>query len=245
MITNTNIKSTGVAGRLPSHLVQLYYQEELIFGNNYCSCGTNVRHLLYNSALSVSKKIDAELGYIDWLWANERFITGMQYTGMTVNQYQKKWNGYKKTKNTAGLNNIDWTAALTPAIIIYKRSDVLAYYTEYHRLAKDAPTFKYDDQNEFLGEFGIQPGTGLEPAYIMIGKTSVSRTDYDLHVLKNNLVVLERKFPNASLMYFPEARLDTNKTNPRSTGTGASSKVGLKILQYFLHSYLGIRSVAA
>ena len=229
------IASSGSGSRLHSDGIELYYQEELTFSKSYCSCGTNVSHLLYNTDLSVTKTRDKQMGYDNWGWANERFITAMQYAGSTVNQVQKNQVAYSRCKDKTKYLSTDWTAAMTAMIMIYDRTAVVNL-SEYHEFARDSKTcVNYDNMNEFLGEHAIPPQYDLLPVTCLIGKTSISRTAHDLNALQANLLVLESKFPGINFIYLPNARLDACKSNPRSTGTSGHSLVGLKILQKIIN----------
>lgn len=236
METIEMITSSGRGSRLHSDGIELYYQEELTFSKSWCSCGTNVSHLLYDTNLSVTKKLDKACGYENWGWANERFITGMQYAGATVNQAQKIQAAYSKCKNKSTYLSTDWTAAMTAMIMIYDRESVVNL-SEYHRLARNSKTCSnYKDPNEFLGEHGIPPEYRLLPVTCLIGKTAISRTGHDLDALRANLLLMESMYPTINFIYLPKARLDTCKSNPRSTGTSGHSLVGLKILQKIINS---------
>lgn len=227
-----NIQSRGKGSQLRGNLLDQYHQEELKFHTRFCSCGTNVSHMLYDTGLSVSQEQDQFTGYEGYLWANDRLISALQYANMTINKWQKKMVNYKEK-----WTDFDWVSACTPLVMLYNARQVIEV-SEYHEFGRDSKTFTHSDPNEFLGEHAIRPEykDKIIPMSCLIGKPLGNFNEQDLFNFKNNsLAKLETKWKKTEFIYLPNVILRSAKPNKSCTGTSTTSSVGLQILKEIIN----------
>lgn len=160
------------------------------FQKKYLSCGTTVGYLTDNMGLSVTKRTDALYGYQDYIWANTKFVVGMQYAATTAHQQFMASEVYKKKRYNK--SNFDWVARTTPMIIIFEKKEFVQY-GKYFEKAVESPTHTFHNPFEFLGEYCISPehSNKVKINKILVGKNIAFGMSVKKQI-RTNIVKLER-----------------------------------------------------
>jgi hypothetical protein len=203
------------------------------------TCGTSLG-LFYNKLdISVTKTLDKRLGYEGYGWANEPFVTCLQYCGTTTRHMRlryienmegkKRIHRYVKTKD-------NWQLFLTPLIICYRRKHVFDLVergiAEYWKVAGDCKTHPFfpEELHKYIGEVAIPPEYIPFPIMIIIGKSVVPHTVESQQRLNEVLKDLENRYSYIPIIHLPNISLTGYYSNGYVNAHRKSS-VGLQVMQ--------------
>jgi len=179
VITVSNILPFAKNRTAPTKIEKQLYAKIDTWQKQYIlTCGTTLGLFYNNLNISVTKKLDKALGYENFGWANEPFITSMQYCTVTLRHWELRYSEFKKGLKRTGMRTVgseeNWPLFLTPIIIVYRRKAVFRLVheglTEYWEHAKDCKTHEFfkEDMDKYLGEIPLPPHLKPFPAMIIV-----------------------------------------------------------------------------
>lgn len=202
------------------------------------TCGTSLGLFLKQLSISVTPKLDRLLGYEHYGWANEPFITCLQYCTMTMRHWNLKYGQYMRGEKNypAVIEAADnWPLFLTPLVIVYRRRHVFKLIergiTEIWKTGKDCKTHEYfkEDQDKYLGEIPIPPGYIPFPVMLIIGKTTIELTEQTRPVWNQALERLLSQYSYVPIFHLPNLPFRA-QTETGAVNSHRKSWAGLKLL---------------
>lgn len=230
MITVSNILPFAKNRTAPTKIEKQLYAKIDTWQKQYIlTCGTTLGLFYNNLNISVTKKLDKALGYENFGWANEPFITSMQYCTVTLRHWELRYSEFKKGLKRTGMRTVgseeNWPLFLTPIIIVYRRKAVFRLVheglTEYWEHAKDCKTHEFfkEDMDKYLGEIPLPPHLKPFPAMIIVGKCGIE------HDLSAALEKLQVKYSYVPIFHLPnlpfKALIENGAVNTHRTSMPA------------------------